>query len=482
MFNAVLNCVIDLIGVFRDLPKLDDWRNLASCYKDTIGLYTDNRPSYFDETKALYGCLKSLGEVAKKINKPLGAFLVGFSCALEIGDSLRCVLISSNTQSQSQTDFLKIFQSSDAIIDNSLLELLEKMEDIYARLQKVVDFHLYLFDSSVWLNENIETKDFGNWIDAFFLRTEELTDNGFKLSNTEINELINISQSLEINTVDINRFVERWNRSIDYWNAGITNISEVPNGQSPDFLDLDVWQSKLKIANQEIQLSFDRGFEDIFAEAEQIAQHIISEVERLSNSYFSSFSTSSLEAESEEIQAENASVCATVTIQIDQEAVMTRAAFLGNLEIENGNPTNLTNLSVILQIKDENGNIVNDLFGITDPILSNITAVDGTGILTGNDPNTPQNEGIGSAKWTFIPTNLAAPEIPTQYNIGGTLSYLENGKTITVPLLSSPVTVYPQAELYLDYFHQRDVFADDPFTDDIVETSVPYSLAVLIKN
>ncbi|MFM6729460.1 MAG: S8 family serine peptidase, partial [Dolichospermum sp.] len=135
-----------------------------------------------------------------------------------------------------------------------------------------------------------------------------------------------------------------------------------------------------------------------------------------------------------------------------------------------------------LQIKDQNGNIVNDKFGITAPILSNITAVDGTGILTGDNPNTPQKEGIGSAKWTFIPTNLAAPEIPTQYNIGGTLSYLESGKTITVPLLSSPVTVYPQAELYLDYFHQRDVFADDPFTDDIVETSVPYSLAVLIRN
>ncbi|GCA96132.1 hypothetical protein, partial, partial [Microcystis aeruginosa 11-30S32] len=82
---------------------------------------------------------------------------------------------------------------------------------------------------------------------------------------------------------------------------------------------------------------------------------------------------------------------------------MTRAAFLGNLEIENGNPTNLTNLSVILQIKDQNGNIVNDKFGITNPILSNITAVDGTGILTGDNPDTPQKEGIGSAQWTFIP-------------------------------------------------------------------------------
>ncbi|MFM6406777.1 MAG: hypothetical protein ACKPGT_19745, partial [Microcystis sp.] len=90
--------------------------------------------------------------------------------------------------------------------------------------------------------------------------------------------------------------------------------------------------------------------------------------------------------------------------------------------------------------------------------------------------------GIGSTQWTFIPTNLAAPEIPAQYTIGGSLSYLENGLSVTVPLVSTPITVYPQAELYLDYFHQRDVFADDPFTDDIIETSVPYSLAVLIRN
>jgi hypothetical protein len=483
VFNAVLGCIIDLIGVFRDLPKLDDWRNLASCWTDTIELFTEDEPSYFDETKALYGCLRSLGEIAKKINKPLGVFLVGFSCALDIGDSLECLLISSNAQSQSQITFESTFQTSNGIVvSNSLLELLEKMEEIDGRLQKLLDFHLYLFGSSAWLNENIEAEDFGEWIDAFFLRTEELTDNGLKLSSTEINELINISRFLEIDTADINRFVERWNRSIDYWNAGITNISEVPSGQSTDFLDLDVWQSKLKIADQEMQISFDRGFEDIFAESEQIARDIISEVERLSSSNFGSSSTSSLEEGSEAIQPENSSVCAQVKINIDQDAIMTRSAFLGNLEINNGNSTSLENLSVILQIKDQNGNIVNDKFGITNPILSNITAVDGTGVLAGDNPNTPQDEGIGSAKWTFIPTNLAAPEIPTQYSIGGSLSYLENGTTVTVPLLSTPITVYPQAELHLDYFHQRDVFADDPFTDDIVETSVPYSLAVLIKN
>jgi Subtilase family/Calx-beta domain/SdrD B-like domain/Domain of unknown function (DUF4114)/Bacterial cadherin-like domain len=174
-------------------------------------------------------------------------------------------------------------------------------------------------------------------------------------------------------------------------------------------------------------------------------------------------------------------VCAKVKIKIDQEAIMTRAAFLGELEIDNGNLSDLTNLSVNLQVKDANGKVVNELFGIDAPTLKNITAVNGTGILKSDDPNTPQDEGLGSAKWTFIPTNLAAPEVATQYSIGGTLSYIEDGKAINVPLVSAPITVYPQAELYLDYFQQRNVFGDDPFTAK-VEASVPYNLGVLVQN
>ncbi|NCQ69135.1 MAG: tandem-95 repeat protein [Microcystis aeruginosa W13-16] len=168
------------------------------------------------------------------------------------------------------------------------------------------------------------------------------------------------------------------------------------------------------------------------------------------------------------------SVCAQVKLQINQDAIMTRSAFLGTLEIDNGNDTNnLESLTVTINIKDGLGNTVNNLFGITNPILSNITAVDGTGTLLANSS--------GSAEWTFIPTGIAAPNEPTIYSIGGSLSYKENGNIITVPLLSTPVTVFPQAELYLDYFHQRDVFADDPFTIQI-EPSVPFTLGMLVKN
>ena len=62
------------------------------------------------------------------------------------------------------------------------------------------------------------------------------------------------------------------------------------------------------------------------------------------------------------------SVCARVSIKIDQDAVMTRNAFIGNLEIENGNSTSLHDLSIVLQIHDQDGKVVNEK--LASPLLS----------------------------------------------------------------------------------------------------------------
>ncbi len=462
-----------------------------SCVDGVIKVAEDS--SDFNRWRSPYKCTKAALSCAKLIPGPIKAFLTGFDCAIDIAVATACfygikptgnILETTAFSSLSDEQFQLALQSSDVGVIT--FEPLNQLIDIYQRFKKIIDSQFYFFGDNTWLDSSSDMDVFTNWIDSFFLKIDNETDsNSAKISNVELNELLNIPLPSGITTTDVNKLVDRWNRSIDYWNAGIFDISDVPNGQSTDFIAIDVWYDKLVGADQAIQISINKGFTDIFTETEQFIENLKQQVGSSGKQQVGSSGSSTLiQSTSGEssLESTSESVCATVKIKIDQEAVMTRAAFLGNLEIENGNSTNLTNLSVILQIKDQNGNIVNDKFGITNPILSNITAVDGTGILTGDDPNTPQKEGIGSAQWTFIPTNLAAPETPTQYNIGGTLSYLENGKTVTVPLLASPVTVYPQAELYLDYFHQRDVFADDPFTDDIIETSVPYSLAVLIRN
>lgn len=175
------------------------------------------------------------------------------------------------------------------------------------------------------------------------------------------------------------------------------------------------------------------------------------------------------------LDAEEAGICAQVRIRLEQQAVLTRTAFQGTLEVSNGHPdVPLTGVQLVLDIRDENGNPANDLFASRDPALTGLTGIDGSGVLAGG--------ATGRAQYLFIPTVDAARDAPTRYTIGGTLSYIEGGQKITVPLLPAQITVYPEARLNLHYFQQRDVIGDDPFTKDTVEPSEPFALGLLVYN
>ena len=170
------------------------------------------------------------------------------------------------------------------------------------------------------------------------------------------------------------------------------------------------------------------------------------------------------------------SVYAPIKLQIDQSAVMTRSAFTGTLSISNNETAGpLTNVQVQILVTDANGNPVNNALYISTPTLTGLTAVDGTGSLASGS--------TGSAVYTLIPTNTAAPDAPTIYEIGGTIAYTDpaTGALVTVPLFPSTVTIYPQASLTLNYFLQRDVVGDDPFTPQ-VEPAEPVSLGLIVTN
>src|SRR5262249_19639194 len=81
----------------------------------------------------------------------------------------------------------------------------------------------------------------------------------------------------------------------------------------------------------------------------------------------------------------------------------------------------------------------------------------------------------------IVPTTDAVGVDPEDFLVAGVLRYHDGTVAVTVPLAPSLITVYPSASLAVKYFHQRDVFADDPFTPEI-EPSIPYSLAVMVQN
>ncbi len=164
----------------------------------------------------------------------------------------------------------------------------------------------------------------------------------------------------------------------------------------------------------------------------------------------------------------------SVRVQIDQTAIISRDAFHATLKLDNNSGSLITGLKVTIIPQDALGNPAMNFFGISPPTLSGLNAVDGSGSM-----------GIGasgSASWTIVPTTNAAPTVPVQYAIGGTLSYLLNGQQVTIPFLPpTSITVWPCPILNVDYFLQHDVYSDDPFTPQI-EPSIPVALGLLVKN
>lgn len=167
-------------------------------------------------------------------------------------------------------------------------------------------------------------------------------------------------------------------------------------------------------------------------------------------------------------------VCARVKMQIQQQAVLTREGFEARLELSNTSADAVVQADVDILIVNVAGDDVTSLFGIRPPTLAGISGVDGQGVVDANS--------TGIASWILIPTTDAAPLSPVEYFVGGTLRYVHGGLPVSIALTPVPITVHPQAELDLKYFHQRDVYSDDPHTNDVVEPSQPFVLGVMVQN
>jgi hypothetical protein len=162
-----------------------------------------------------------------------------------------------------------------------------------------------------------------------------------------------------------------------------------------------------------------------------------------------------------------------IGLQLQQSAVMSRSGFEASLRLVNGSGSPLTALSVTLNIRDAGRQPAGDRFGVRGPELIGLSAVDGSGVLVAG--------ATGSAAWTLIPATNAAPNGAAGYTIGGEVVYVQDGQLLRFPLFAVPITVLPDPRLEVDYFWEKIVYSDDPFTAE-TEPSVPFGLGLRMKN
>ncbi len=178
--------------------------------------------------------------------------------------------------------------------------------------------------------------------------------------------------------------------------------------------------------------------------------------------------------------------CSKVKIQIVQELALERTGFEAELTVTNNDGADaITDFLAELTFTDPaitepgaNPDAAN-LFFVRQPTLENINRVDGTGVIA------PTKTAV--VKWFIIPTIGAGGTNPQgrRFTVGCKLSGKLQGVEIprdNMFAVPDTITVKPEPQLRITYFQPRDVLGDDPFTVDVVESPIPFTLGVLVHN
>ena len=295
------------------------------------------------------------------------------------------------------------------------------------------------FGDSIWFN-NITQEQFRNTMDII---TRQPAGSAFTA------EQFAQWKPAEVSNAQLIRFVERLNN---------TRRFEQTSERSENMMDMDNIQRLRNIVNDVEFIAIGRGYES----AKEMFQV---ETDRFI----------------ERVNDEGPGVCATIKLQITQHMTLTRQAFRGTLTIQNGSEnTDMEDIKLRLKVVSSNGEMAT-----AKEFEMHVEKLEGFEGKADFDSGWSLVKGeTGTATIIFIPTKYAAPLRPIDYSFGGTLSYTDpvSGTRVTRELFPTTLTVKPSPELDLTYFMQRDVWGDDPLTEDVVEPMIPAEFSVLINN
>ena len=418
---------------------------------------TDTITNCTGDTSTSYRCILTgvstvVGGVAGCVTE-LSPFGIGWNIAMCIeGIGNACEGVTAGASQEAALDEYMALTGESIVgsLSDSEADLQFLLEQ-NQRLITVMEALTELLGDPIWFTGFPgEEQLLSDWLEAYWNAIDENGDGNEYITLGERGALIAMPLPGQITAEHIDAVCDRWNRTLDYWQAGIFQAEHVDPGDDANFIDVDVLNQKWQAASDALDASVNDGFEDVFSGVQ-----------------------SGLEQMQESDPAGEEGVCAKVKLEIKQSAVMTRSAFRATLSMDNIGPDDLTNMGVELEITDQAGTPANDRFGIYPPTLTGISDLSGAGFLA--------SLASMRAEWIIVPNSDAAPTEAVSYLVGGQINYSINGLDVTIPITPDVITVKPDPKLHLLYFQESQVYADDPFTPEI-EPAIPFSLGLMMKN
>lgn len=378
-------------------------------------------------------CAAAAGSTGVGVPVAIGCTIVGWIA--NIGQCLVSFTEPCNSSNQSRA--------------NSLVRVMERQAPSYLEefqqkalipLQELTAYQNWLYEiigDSGW--ENVTSSDLAQMLESMYFNEEETFD---------IDKWMKIKPE-EVSSETFVRFLER-----------INNTIKRDNGQTIDS-DNYIDYEKLAAYASEILDAEEQSMKLGYASTQEMW-------------------TSEYQTVTQKLSQNSNSVCSSVTLQFEQNLVLTRQAFRGTLTVFNGSETTaMTDVKLKLVVTDEDGMVATSHeFQINPESLTGFA-----GNLSFDEGWTLEAQATGVAKILFIPTKFSAPTIGKKYSFGGILSYIDpfTGLETTRTLTPITLTVKPSPELDLTYFMQRDVYGDDPLTEE-VEPIVPAEFVLVINN
>ncbi|QDU70047.1 hypothetical protein Pla86_51670 [Planctomycetes bacterium Pla86] len=180
-------------------------------------------------------------------------------------------------------------------------------------------------------------------------------------------------------------------------------------------------------------------------------------------------------------------VCTKVTIQINQQLVLTKQIFEATLGMTNDTASLVEDVELEFDFRRVvDGSDADPDFSVGVPTLE--AGFTGLGLPSFENPLAWDLGNLlpgtsGTSKWKIDPLESATPLGENEtFTVGGLLRYVKNGTPVAVPLFPVEIEVAPDAKLVLTYYLQDTVYSDDPLTPEIIEPSEPFILGLRIQN
>lgn len=474
---------MDLISNIPGAGEIYDNLMLGKQYADLVYSYFNDRENFdkYESIDAIYNTFQNVPGVSGVPWGCLDFGCQGLSClsgryAKNCGRFLMDLLQGKHEEDEDTRNIITASGDTAVIVDGVLTNVLYADGDSLVKNGKPADkyelekagFNLPDSYYSIADPRTLAVNDAVEFTGFLSYRTEMMTEiagtreiigkesivdffsrniyNYKSLKKIDVDSIKNLP-ALDLTTTEMMEIAQRWNETLVARENGVLS----PNEDYPNIVDDKVISAYMDSIVNFLTYMKLRGFDDPYEMLTSI------------NKEFN--------------QPSQKGVCASVKLHISQTMTMTREAFDGTLTVNNGNESGaMEGFKVELEVRDENGDIANDLFQINTVSLSGVSAVDGTGEIAANSE--------GTALFRFIPEKGAAPTSPKNYSFGGYIVYVDpsSGDTVKADLFPVTLTVNPCPDLQIDYFMQRNILGDDALTPDRVEPSIPAALGVRIDN